>query len=134
MSHAGRLWRLFSLAVTCLSAVSAALAQSPALSTVNDPVYRAGVGDALDFMAGIHYRRRIRRGRTGQERRAGIQRHLQRATCAECRRHARSHIRRRLSTGRRNREIRAMVRWDRVSANRGAGATTKLGSRMVWEK
>jgi trimeric autotransporter adhesin len=41
MLHASRLERLFLLGVTCLLAVSAALAQSPALTTVSDTVYRA---------------------------------------------------------------------------------------------
>jgi len=41
MSHASRLGRLFLLGLTCLVAVSAALAQSPALTTVSDTVYRA---------------------------------------------------------------------------------------------
>src|SRR5881394_4109013 len=41
MLQAGRLGRLFSLAVTCLLAASAALAQSPALTTVSEVRYRA---------------------------------------------------------------------------------------------
>src|SRR5438552_17128172 len=42
MSHAGRLiGRLFSLGLSCLLVVGTALAQSPALTTVSDTVYRA---------------------------------------------------------------------------------------------
>src|SRR6476659_7916587 len=42
MSHAGRLiGRLFSFGLSCLLGAGTALAQSPALTTVSDTVYRA---------------------------------------------------------------------------------------------